>query len=47
MSVSAEGVEDEDQAAVLKACGCVLAQGFSYSKPLPLGEMNHFLESGR
>jgi diguanylate cyclase len=32
----AEGIENEDQAAWLQAHGCMIAQGFHFSKPLPL-----------
>ncbi|HEX5338267.1 MAG TPA: EAL domain-containing protein, partial [Gallionella sp.] len=33
--VVAEGVETEAQAAVLRTCGCHIAQGYLYSKALP------------
>jgi len=35
LSVVAEGVETEGQAAFLKACGCATAQGYLYSKRQP------------
>jgi EAL domain-containing protein (putative c-di-GMP-specific phosphodiesterase class I) len=36
MSVSAEGVENSDQAAALARFGCNIAQGFLYGRPVPL-----------
>jgi EAL domain-containing protein (putative c-di-GMP-specific phosphodiesterase class I) len=33
--VVAEGVESEDQAAVLQTLGCTLAQGYHFSRPVP------------
>lgn len=38
LKVIAEGVETEQQAAHLRALGCRIAQGFLYSKPLPVEE---------
>ena len=35
MDVVAEGVEDERQAALLRAMGCPLAQGFHFGRPAP------------
>jgi len=35
MTVIAEGVETEQQAARLRALGCVYAQGFHFARPLP------------
>ena len=35
LSVVAEGVEDEATLQVLRQCGCDVAQGFYFSKPLP------------
>ena len=35
---SAEGVEDENQRGQLLALGCNAAQGYLYSRPLPLAE---------
>jgi len=38
MAVTAEGVETEEQAAMLKLVGCNCLQGFLFSKPKPLCE---------
>ncbi|MDO4269338.1 MAG: bifunctional diguanylate cyclase/phosphodiesterase [Eubacteriales bacterium] len=38
IQVVAEGIETEEQLAVLRACGVELAQGFLFSKPIPIGE---------
>ncbi|WP_455620022.1 EAL domain-containing protein [Eisenbergiella sp.] len=38
IQVVAEGIETEEQLAVLRACGVELAQGFLFSRPVPLGE---------
>jgi diguanylate cyclase (GGDEF)-like protein/PAS domain S-box-containing protein len=40
MVCTAEGVETETQAAMLRAAGCDLAQGFLFSKPKPLAELD-------
>jgi EAL domain-containing protein (putative c-di-GMP-specific phosphodiesterase class I) len=38
MKVVAEGVETEEQRRQVLACGCHLAQGFGFARPLPLEE---------
>ena len=45
MSVSAEGVESLEQAAVLSAFGCNIAQGYLYSRPIRLGAIMAMLEN--
>ena len=42
--VSAEGVESREQAAALLGLGCNIAQGFLYSKPVPLNEILAMLQ---
>lgn len=44
VEVIAEGVEDEGQAAKLIQLGCVTAQGFYYSKPLPVDEFGALMD---
>jgi diguanylate cyclase (GGDEF)-like protein len=39
MDVTAEGVENEQQAAMLAGFGCMEVQGFLYSRPLPSGDI--------
>jgi EAL domain-containing protein (putative c-di-GMP-specific phosphodiesterase class I) len=43
MGVVAEGVETEEQAALLTAMGCDFGQGYHLSKPLPPEEVPGFL----
>jgi diguanylate cyclase len=44
LNVSAEGVEDPEQAAALLGLGCTVAQGYLYSRPVPLHMMVAMLE---
>ena len=44
LQVTAEGVETEDQAARLRACGCDSAQGWLYAKAAPLSSLGYLLE---
>jgi EAL domain-containing protein (putative c-di-GMP-specific phosphodiesterase class I) len=44
MNVSAEGVEDQDQADTLSRLGCNVAQGYLYSRPLPLNSLAAMLD---
>lgn len=39
MRVTAEGVENEQQAAILANLGCTEVQGFLYSRPVPASEL--------
>jgi EAL domain-containing protein (putative c-di-GMP-specific phosphodiesterase class I) len=36
---TAEGVETEDQAVLLRAAGCEVVQGYYYGKPVPLSDL--------
>ena len=38
IQIVAEGIETEEQLAVLRACGVELAQGFLFSKPISVNE---------
>ena len=42
-TVVAEGVETEEQAALLRLLRCQLAQGFLFAKPMPAGELVRLL----
>lgn len=44
LNIIAEGVETGDQARFLKSCGCDTAQGFYYSKPVPVEEFDRRLK---
>lgn len=45
LKVVAEGIETYDQMEHLIGRGCYLMQGFYFSKPLPLAEMDRYLEN--
>ena len=45
LRIVAEGVETEDQSALLIGEGCNILQGYLFSRPLPLLELNSFLTS--
>jgi diguanylate cyclase (GGDEF)-like protein/PAS domain S-box-containing protein len=51
LKVLAEGVETEEQCQVLRDMGCVLVQGFHFSRPLPAEKffayLKQFAESGK
>jgi len=44
MQTVTEGVEITEQADFLKSIGCDMAQGFLFSKPLPIIEFEAFLK---
>ena len=46
LSVVAEGVEQEGQVAELMRLGCLLAQGFHFSRPVPASEVTDMLRDG-
>lgn len=41
----AEGVETQDQFALLREVGCMMAQGYLFSRPLPMDELMERLEA--
>ncbi|MGN0439095.1 MAG: putative bifunctional diguanylate cyclase/phosphodiesterase [Lachnospiraceae bacterium] len=43
MDLVAEGVETKEQADFLSSCGCDVAQGFYYAKPMPVEEFEKLL----
>lgn len=47
MSVTAEGVEDDDILSALRVMGCDVAQGYGLSKALPLDQLQKFLDLAR
>ncbi|MCY1346958.1 Phytochrome-like protein cph2 [compost metagenome] len=47
LQVVAEGVEDEEQLALLQQYGCDQAQGYLISRPQPLPELLRFLLQGQ
>jgi EAL domain-containing protein (putative c-di-GMP-specific phosphodiesterase class I) len=44
--VVAEGVETADQAAALDQCGCALAQGFYFARPMEAAALHAALSDG-
>lgn len=42
VDVVTEGIESKEQAEFIMQCGCMIAQGFYYSRPLPLTEFEEF-----
>jgi len=44
VGIVAEGVETPEQAGFLRGLGCPTAQGFLYARPMPLGELVHWLQ---
>ena len=45
--VIAEGVETEEQVVALKDLGCDIVQGFYFSRPVPAGDYEHFVDIRR
>jgi diguanylate cyclase len=43
LAVIAEGVEDEKQLMALKSIGCLSYQGYLFSRPLPISELNNLI----
>ena len=43
LQVIAEGIETEDQAALLHAMGCLYGQGFFFSPPIPSDQARDWL----
>jgi EAL domain-containing protein (putative c-di-GMP-specific phosphodiesterase class I) len=46
LGVVAEGVETEEQLAILRGFGCDLIQGYLASRPVPAGEFKELLKTG-
>ena len=46
-TVVAEGVESEQQAALLRALGCEQAQGYLFAKPMPADDLARFILASR
>lgn len=44
VDVVTEGIETKEQAEFIMQCGCQIAQGFYYSRPLPLPEFEVFAD---
>ncbi len=45
LDLIAEGVETKEQAEFLYGCGCNAAQGFYYSKPVPVRDFEHLMSN--
>ncbi|HLZ04608.1 MAG TPA: hypothetical protein VKR55_20990 [Bradyrhizobium sp.] len=43
MTTTAEGIETEDQQAIVKASGCTEMQGYLFSEPRPAKEIARLL----
>lgn len=47
LRVVAEGVEDQEQAGLLEAAGCVEAQGYWFGRPMHPDDLRNYLQSPR
>ena len=47
IEVIAEGVETEEQSALLKTCGCGIAQGYLYGRPMPAAKLLDLIDGER
>ena len=45
LEVVAEGIEDRAQAEILSTYGCEVGQGYSFGKPMPVGEFEDWLKT--
>jgi EAL domain-containing protein (putative c-di-GMP-specific phosphodiesterase class I) len=45
MVTTAEGVETKEQLDAVRAEGCTEMQGFVFSRPLPVGELDSLISS--
>ena len=45
MDMVIEGIESEEQLALMQASACEFAQGFLMAKPMPLDAFKHFMKS--
>ena len=45
LETAAEGIETAEELAALKSLGCRFGQGFLFSKPLPLDELEALIAS--
>jgi diguanylate cyclase (GGDEF)-like protein len=44
LRVVAEGIETDDVLSSLRSCGCDLAQGYLLARPMPMADLQRFLE---
>lgn len=45
VKIVAEGIETKNQAELLKSCGCDIAQGYLYGKPMPSNMMEEYIDN--